>query len=79
MIGRPDAPCATAHSTLSLADQTRLRDELHSLQIGLRLLREEIAAGDHRGTHTTFDTLDRCLQRLANDPLLAATRASAAG
>lgn len=55
---------------LSIEAKCRLRDELHSVQVGLNLLRQEMLAGDLEGADLTYATIEDCLGRLADDELL---------
>ena len=57
--------------TLSIEAQVRIRDELHSVQVGLYLLRNEMLSGDYHSADLTFATLQQCLGRLSNDEVLA--------
>ena len=56
---------------LSQEATLRIRDQLHSVQVGLNLLRQEMLAGDLQGADMTYATIQRCLLRLANDESLA--------
>ena len=58
-------------ASLSVDAQLRIRDELHALQVGLNLLRDEMLAGDFRGADLTYATMQHCLGRLSADPALA--------
>ena len=60
-----------SQSSLSIEAQVRIRDELHSVQVGLNLLRNEMLSGDFRGADLTYSTLQHCLNRLSNDEVLA--------
>jgi len=59
---------ATVHP-LSIEAKCRIRDELHSVQVGLNLLRQEMLAGDLDGADLTYATIEHCLSRLAEDEL----------
>lgn len=63
-----------AQDLLPLDDQLRIRDELHSVQIGLDLLRQEMLSGDYSGADLTYAAIEHCLRRLSNDAVLATTR-----
>jgi hypothetical protein len=65
---------AERNESLSIETQVRIRDELHSLQVGLNLLRDELLSGDLHGADLTYATIQHCLYRLSNDQVLAATR-----
>ena len=58
------------HSSLSIEAQLRIRDELHSVQVGLNLLRNEMLSGDFRGADLTYATIQHCLCRLSDDAVL---------
>jgi hypothetical protein len=79
VIGPVEGSCDGVHSSLSTEAQVRIRDELHSLQVGLNLLRSEMLSGDFRGADLTYATIQLCLRRLSNDAVLAPTHASITG
>ena len=54
----------------SIEAKCRIRDELHSVQVGLNLLRQEMLSGDLEGADLTYATIEHCLNRLADDELL---------
>jgi hypothetical protein len=58
-------------ATLSIEAQVRIRDELHAVQVGLYLLRDEMLSGDYHSADLTYATLQQCLSRLSNDEVLA--------
>lgn len=70
---------ASARASISVEAQVRIRNELHSLQIGLNLLRDEMLSGDYRGADLTYGAIQHCLRRLSNDALLADTRSAVTG
>lgn len=51
--------------------QIRIREQLHSVQIGLDLLRREMLAGKFRSAEDTYSTIVQCLGKISNDDLLA--------
>ena len=58
---------------LSIEAKLRIREELHSVQIGLNLLQQEIISGDLEGADLTYATIQQCMSRLADDELLRMT------
>jgi hypothetical protein len=77
VIKLEEMPGNQVHSSLSIDAQLRIRDELHSVQVGLNLLRKEMLSGDFRGADLTYATIQHCLCRLSDDAVLATTRDAA--
>lgn len=71
-MSRPgELPRAQSQPLLPLDAQLRIRDELHSVQVGLDLLRQEMLSGDYGGADLTYAAIEHCLRRLSNDAVLA--------
>ncbi len=67
----PNRAAAGGQTNLSIEAQLRIRDQLHALQVGLDLLRNEMLSGDFGGADFTYATLKHCLSQLSSDTLLA--------
>jgi hypothetical protein len=74
VVKEQDAPADRDEATLSIETQVRIRDQLHSLQVGLNLLRDELLSGDLHGADLTYATIQHCLYRLSHDRALAGTQ-----
>ena len=49
----------------------RIREQLHSVQVGLNLLRKEMLAGDFHAADLTYATVVHCLEKISSEKLLA--------
>ena len=66
--------CVNSASQNTMEARVRIREHLHSVQVGLNLLRNEMLAGDLSGADLTYATIVHCLGKISQDELLATDR-----